>query len=453
MSARFTKREWFQRGGLFLAALLFFFLMLRLLDPFADYSKMTAALDLRLQVLLTLVFVIPACWLIFFTKAGWVEILFGLLISACALYLRTGFFENKTMDHQYHLDIWLQHFQENGGFSALRNPVGNYNLPYLYFVAAASYFSSSFIVLKFLALPFEFLAAIFAFKITALKAVSFYKSFLCYAIMLCLPTLILNNSYWGQCDIIFASFVIVSLYYLLTKRNFLALLFWGLAFSFKMQAFFIFPLYFVLWLHGDLHIKDFPGALVSYLLIHIPGLFFGYPLARVFSVYTGQMAEVETSRDFLVLNAPNVYHFFAKNLETGYDTFSTWGIGLVVIVMLLLGLLGWTRRDQKWDGKQVLLLAVFISVFVPYFLPGMEDRVFFVADLISFLVVFYCQKMLWPALLTNFASWMAYSFFLFGEYQVDYRLLAACNGVALILCGIICYRVFAVRAERLEEPA
>lgn len=44
-----------------------------------------------------------------------------------------------TYDYQDFLSGWASFFRENGGWAAVALPKGNYNVPYLYFLAAISY--------------------------------------------------------------------------------------------------------------------------------------------------------------------------------------------------------------------------------------------------------------------------------------------------------------------------
>jgi len=42
--------------------------------------------------------------------------------------------------------------------------------------------------------------------------------YLSFGILLLIPTVILNGSVWGQCDIIYTAFVIASIYYILREK-------------------------------------------------------------------------------------------------------------------------------------------------------------------------------------------------------------------------------------------
>lgn len=69
--------------------------------------------------------------------AGW--LLTALLPIGLAFFLRALLLDYVTPDYETFLSQWAQAFRENGGFAAVRLPIGNYNAPYLYFLAAISY--------------------------------------------------------------------------------------------------------------------------------------------------------------------------------------------------------------------------------------------------------------------------------------------------------------------------
>ena len=69
------------------------------------------------------------------SRASW---LLSILLLVLALGLRAAVFDYETLDYQNFLSRWVEHFRRFGGFSALRDDIGNYNIPYLYFLALFS---------------------------------------------------------------------------------------------------------------------------------------------------------------------------------------------------------------------------------------------------------------------------------------------------------------------------
>ena len=64
---------------------------------------------------------------------------FALLLTSAAMLLRVALFDYKSGDYLACLQYWYEDIERRGGFSAIAYKVGNYNVPYLYFIAAISY--------------------------------------------------------------------------------------------------------------------------------------------------------------------------------------------------------------------------------------------------------------------------------------------------------------------------
>ena len=64
---------------------------------------------------------------------------FALLPILLGLLARFLLLDHATLDYQDFLSQWVEFFRQNGGFAALKEPVGNYNVPYLYLLAFLSY--------------------------------------------------------------------------------------------------------------------------------------------------------------------------------------------------------------------------------------------------------------------------------------------------------------------------
>lgn len=62
-----------------------------------------------------------------------------------------------------------------------------------------------------------------------------------YAIVLLLPTVILNSAYWGQCDSIYTTFLVLLLMFLYDDHYCLAFIMLGIGLSFKLQTLLIVP--------------------------------------------------------------------------------------------------------------------------------------------------------------------------------------------------------------------
>ena len=75
---------------------------------------------------------------------------------------------------------------------------------------------------------------------------------------------------------------------------------------------------------------------------------------------------------------------------------------------------------------------------MPFTLPHMHDRYFFVADVVSIIYAFYSPKRVFVPLLVGAASLVSYFPFLFWEEKIGlwgWRYLAILMGVALMVAA------------------
>jgi hypothetical protein len=63
----------------------------------------------------------------------------SVTLLTAAFAMRILLMDHRTGDYNVFLAPWVEHFRAGGGFRALDDIVGNYNLPYQYFLALFSY--------------------------------------------------------------------------------------------------------------------------------------------------------------------------------------------------------------------------------------------------------------------------------------------------------------------------
>ena len=61
-------------------------------------------------------------------------VLVSVLLIAAAFTVRGLCLNYVTLDYKDFLSKWVDFYRQNGGFKALHYPLGNYNIPYLYFL-------------------------------------------------------------------------------------------------------------------------------------------------------------------------------------------------------------------------------------------------------------------------------------------------------------------------------
>lgn len=344
----------------------------------------------------------------------------GLLPIALALFLRVFCLDHITQDYELFLSAWVKAFREGGGFDAVKENIGNYNAPYLYFMAAISGLKlPDLYAIKLFSILFDFVLAWGALRLTRVltPAGSLRPLYAFFGILL-LPTVIFNGSFWGQCDAIYGAFLLHAVADVLDRKPARSVLFLAVAFSFKLQTIFLVPLWCAFWFSGRVkfyHLLLFP---FGYFATILPALWLGKPLADILGVYLGQLGEYA---DRLTLNAPSVYALLPYGLEL--PTTKAAHVGIAAAFLLTLSLIAFLFRRRTCVSNGVLLsAAVLLAIGIPFFLPYMHERYFFLADIFAFVWAFTDSRRTPQAAAVQAASLGAYHAYLTLTYLLPVKL-------------------------------
>jgi Gpi18-like mannosyltransferase len=290
----------------------------------------------------------------------------------------------------------------------------------------------------------DLLLAFFVYRLVALRYPRGWTALAAAGVVALLPTVVMNGAMWGQCDSIYSAFGIGGLYFALRSRPWLACVFFGLALAFKLQVVFLLPVLAVLVLRRRVPwhaLLAIPAVVVA---LDVPALLAGAGPAQLLSVYLDQMGEYSQ----LTLNAANIYQL----VDLGTNTGAVRNIALLVTAELVGGLVLYAvvGKAALTTARVVLLATVFV-VLVPFFLPAMHERYFYLADVLSVVVAYHLPRRLWPVpVLVQFASAFSYVPFLSqrglggGTTAVPFWILALAMLAALAL---LTRELFAAPAE------
>ena len=207
-----------------------------------------------------------------------------------------------------------------------------------------------------------------------------------FSTLLLLPTVILNGACWGQCDSVWGAFCLLALAAALENRPVPSLAYLALAFSFKLQAIFIIPLWCALWFTGRVrfrHLFVFPGV---FALSMAPALLLGKPAGDILSVYLNQAGD-SVSWQTINYNSPSVFALLPYQAESA-PWVPKFAIALAFLFMLGVLALLFLRR-QSVDILSLALAGAVLSLGIPFFLPYMHERYFFLGGVL--LAVLACD--------------------------------------------------------------
>lgn len=334
----------------------------------------------------------------------------GLVAAAvvAAIVARAVMFGHESSDYQLFIKGWYDFIATHGGFGALRYDFSDYNVPYLYLITVLTYLPVPALVgIKLISVVFDLVLAYFTYRIVGLRHTGHGIPSLAALIVLFLPTVATNSGLWGQADSIYAAFGLGGVYFLLRRRPWLACVFLGLSLAFKLQAVFLFPLLLVLALKKWLPWRPLLAVPGVVLLLDVPALLAGAPLGQLLSVYVRQT----TAYPELTLNAPSIYQF----LPAGTDAAVLRPIGVAVTGLVLLGLcLTALLSRVRLTATNIVLMGAVSAVLMPFLLPSMHERYFYLAEVLTVIAAFFLPRRLWYVpVLVQVASFLSYLHVLF----------------------------------------
>jgi len=370
-------------------------------------------------------------------KSKYLKITFVILMSIIALYIRWYLRNIQSPDYVWFLKIWFEQIKEGGGFLALNKQISNYSPLYIYFLAFLTYLPiNSLYSIKILSVIFDFIGAYYIFKLLQLKFKDSWITYIGSVTTLFLPTIIINGAYAAQCDIIFTTFLLGTIYYFIKEKNILALIFFGIAVAFKLQAAFLAPLLLILLLKRKIKIWQLIISPIVYIVTLLPAYFIGRPFINLITIYFKQFGYYP----YLTMNCANIYQFFS---EAHFDLFNK--LGLIVTFIIVLSISIWIGISKSKLTKEIIIeAAMLILIVIPFFLPQMHERYYFPAELLAIVYAFFNKKYFYISIVLIFASFLSYGPFLFGRDLTDMRILA-------IIIFIIIVFLFLDIADKLKE--
>ena len=247
-------------------------------------------------------------------------LLLSCTVIALTMLARVSMLDYQTADYNAFLSGWVKVFRE-GGFYTLGENVGDYNLLYQYvMLMIAKTPLHDLYLIKFFTVIFDY-----ALALAMMQAAGHFagkKAALPVMLIVCaLPTTLIDGACWGQCDTVYVFLIVMSLYWMKTKKPVGAAVMLSLAFAFKLQTIFFFPVVLLALIHGEYKPRHALVFAATYLVTMLPALIAGRSFADAVSVYANQSMGQYYER--LFYNAPNLYTFFPLRESANRQEF-TW---------------------------------------------------------------------------------------------------------------------------------
>ena len=224
----------------------------------------------------------------------------------------------ESIDYKKPLSQWYDFFLEQGRWHglALKEPLATYPPLYLYLISLSTWLPlPKLYAIKLLSVIVDYVAAWYVWRLVGrlvenpaerrvgarglqdFPAVSGVRrpdaltgrmQWIAVMVFLFLPTVVMNSALWAQCDIMYTTGFLASLFYLLEGRPNAALAAYGFSCALKPQAIFWCPLLAALLLSGRLPWKSLFAAGAVYVACALPAILAGksllhalWPLSQV----------------------------------------------------------------------------------------------------------------------------------------------------------------------------
>jgi hypothetical protein len=177
-------------------------------------------------------------------------------------------------------------------------------------------------------------------------------------------------------------------------------------------------------LKKDLKIKNVLFYILGFLIPSIPPLMVGRGLVNTFDIYFNQIY----SQDLLTLNAPTLWSVLALPYRQ-FNLIAIMVTGMVLVVVFYFIFL----NRKKFTKIDVLNLFFLFSLIVPYFLPKMHERYFFMAEILSVIYFIFNPKKWYYPLIIQICSLSTYLSFLFGIQIFDLEIGGMLMGLLVFI--------------------
>ncbi len=298
---------------------------------------------------------------------------------------------------------WMEAIE--GPFSKIASFPGDYNMPYVTLLWFINHMPiPNLYGVKILSVIFDYILAIGAAKLVACcvdttKANS--GSILAYGLVVLSPVVILNSSWWAQCDSIYSACLIWSFYFFINNKNVKGMVLFGCALAAKLQAIIAVPLLIIYWWKNKKF--SFFYFLILPLVIEIlciPAIIAGCSPLVTITQYMGQTSEYQ----YLFHLYPNIWALLqGASYWICIDLAIVGLIGVLAIMLLVI-----TAYGREINRDTFLLYGVLITMTALFFLPQMHERYGFFLEILWICLAVKERKHMIPALAISTLTWLFY---------------------------------------------
>jgi len=323
---------------------------------------------------------------------------------------------------------WMAVVQERG-LASLASDFADYTPPYICLLYAASWLVplvGPVAAIKLINLPFVALLAFAIYQTVRLSTGSRRGAATAAAAACVTPTVLVNAFAWGQTDSIYTAFLALSVLFAIKRAPVAVAAMFGVSLGFKLLAMFLLPLLLYLILAKQMKVWHLLLVPTAYLLMMVPAAIAGRPWSELATIYVGQFNFFSV----LSMEAPNPWKIIGALGLVDYRTGVFIGFAAASVAALTIAI-GALRLQP--GARTILLVAALSAALMPYLLPKMHDRYFFVADVMTVALAFVNPGLWVTVPLFQVGSLLAYlAYFRLSVHAPVFAILPITFGVGVL---------------------
>lgn len=330
--------------------------------------------------------------------------------AGAALWLHAILWPITSPDVDEFLLPWYRHIIERGPLGAFAAPFGNYTPPYLYLLAAASLFEGwlpAVTLIKLVAVAGTLFLALSVHSLLA-AAGALWRRTAAAAVFL-LPSAAVNAAALAQCDAYWTAACLFAVAEAVRGRTTRMLVWCGVALAFKAQAAFLGPFILAMLIARRVPLGRWSIPPAVYAAAMLPAWLAGWPMLDLLLVYPRQAGQ-------FVMAGNLANPWIGLDALLGPDAVALFPIGYAAALAAGAAFVAVFSR-RSWSPAGLIAGALLCALMLPWLLPKMHERYFFLADLLAFSLALVSRDRasLAIALAVQLASLSAYF-----SYYVDW---------------------------------
>jgi Gpi18-like mannosyltransferase len=350
----------------------------------------------------------------------------AVAVAALAVLLRVPLLTHESGDYRQYLLVWYRTLDREH-FHAFATPFSDYSPAYLYLLWGATAIPAGpLLAIKSVSIAFDLILAGACAFLGRTAGLSGVRCLLVFGAILATPTVMLNSASWGQCDAVYGACVVAGIAEITRRRPNSGALAIGLGIAVKAQAAFILPWLLVMTLRSRFSWRSWAWLPVPFLVSIIPPAVLGRSVGDLLTTYVSQGEKYRQ----LTLGAPTVYAWL--DVRQGFGTPGMF-LAAAAILAAALAAARWAKLDQRMD---LLRLALFFAIFVPFVAPRMHERYFYLADILAVVYAVAVPRRAFVPLFVVAASFFSYLPFLYATNVVPLWALSLAMACALLVVAI-----------------